>query len=147
MQPWIMNPRIHCPPLGNSLPPSPSAGVSVDGWMGDELPPRRASGSTRVYFVNANGMVHTCHQSVRRHFDNSKLIMASSTRSYGSTYKPGGTLQLSRGSITGRVIASGADDMGRWCWTTYKGSANRRMAIITAYQVCEGAPVHDVTLH
>jgi hypothetical protein len=30
---------------------------------------------------------------------------------------------------------------------TYNGSANRRLTIITAYQVCEGAPVHDVTLH
>jgi hypothetical protein len=57
-------------------------------------------------------VVHTCHQSVRRNFDNSKLIMASSVRSYGSTYKPGGTLQLSRGFITGWVAASGTDDMG-----------------------------------
>jgi hypothetical protein len=92
-------------------------------------------------------VIHTCHQSVRRHFDNSKLVMASSTRSYASTYKPGGTLQLSRGSITGRVVASGNDDMGRWCWTTYNGSANQQLTVITAYQVCEGASVHDVTLH
>jgi hypothetical protein len=70
-------------------------------------------------------VVQTCHQSARHHFDNSKLIMASSTRSYGSTYKQGGTLQLSRGSITGRVVASGIHDMGRWCWMTYNGSANR----------------------
>jgi hypothetical protein len=88
---------------------------------------------------------HTCHQSVRRHFDDSKLIVASSTRSYGSTYKPGRTLQLNRGSITGCVVASGTDNMGRWCWTTYNGSANRRLMV--AYQVCEGTPVHDVTLH
>jgi hypothetical protein len=145
----------------------------VDEWVIDELPPWRASGSTRVYFVNANGIrfgakggemhevcarvlegnidiigiaetkldtkmacvVHTCHQSVRGYFHNSKLIMASSTRSYGSTYKPGRVLQLSRGSITGRVAASGTDNMGRWCWTTYNSSANRRLTIITAYQV------------
>jgi endonuclease/exonuclease/phosphatase family metal-dependent hydrolase len=92
-------------------------------------------------------VVHSCHQSVQRHFDNSKLIMTSSERSYGSTHKPGGTLLLSRGSITGRVIASGIDDMGRWCWTTYNGSANRRLTVITAYQVCDGVSVHDVTLH
>jgi hypothetical protein len=35
-------------------------------------------------------VVHTCHQSVRGHFDNSIHIMASSMRSYGSTHKPGG---------------------------------------------------------
>jgi hypothetical protein len=30
--------------------------LSQDEWVGDELPPRKASGSTRVYFVNANGI-------------------------------------------------------------------------------------------
>jgi endonuclease/exonuclease/phosphatase family metal-dependent hydrolase len=44
-------------------------------------------------------------------------------------------------------VASGNDNMGSWCWTTYNGSANQQLAIITAYQVCEGTPVHDVTLH
>jgi hypothetical protein len=117
-------------------------------------PPQRASGSTRIYFVNANGIwygarggemnevcarvlegnidiigiaetkldttmpcvVHKCQQSVRGYFDNSKLIMASSTSSYGSTYKPGGVLQLSRGSITaGRVAAMVLDDIQRQC--------------------------------
>jgi hypothetical protein len=58
-------------------------------------------------------VVHTCHQSARRHFDNSNLIMASSMRSYGMTYKPGGTLLLSRGFVTGRVEASGTDGVGR----------------------------------
>jgi hypothetical protein len=28
----------------------------VDEWIGDEIPPHRESGSTRVYFVNANGI-------------------------------------------------------------------------------------------
>jgi hypothetical protein len=37
--------------------------------------------------------------------------------------------------------------MGRWCWTTYNGSANRRLTVITAYQICDGAPVNDVSLH
>jgi hypothetical protein len=121
MHPWIMCPRTHDPGLGNSSPLSPSAGVPADEWVGDELPPQRSSGSTRIYFVNANGIrygagggemnevctrvlegnmdiigiaetkldttmpcvVHTCHQSVRSYFDTSKLIMASSTRSYG----------------------------------------------------------------
>jgi hypothetical protein len=48
-------------------------------------------------------VVHTCHQSVRCHFDNSNLVMASSTRSYRSTFKPGGTLLLSRGSGTNDI--------------------------------------------
>jgi hypothetical protein len=56
MQPWIMCPRSHGPPLGISSPPSPSAGVPVDEWVGDELPRQRSSGSTRIYFVNANGI-------------------------------------------------------------------------------------------
>jgi hypothetical protein len=115
MQQWIMCPRTHDSPRGNSPPSSPSTGVSVDEWVGDERHPHRESGSTRVYFVNANSIrygarggemnevctrvlegniniigiadtkldtkmacvIHSCHQSVRRHFDNSKLIIAS----------------------------------------------------------------------
>jgi hypothetical protein len=39
MQKWIMCPRTHGPSWGNSPPPSLSTGVSVDEWVGDELPP------------------------------------------------------------------------------------------------------------
>jgi hypothetical protein len=56
MHPWIMCPRTHDPGLGISSLPSSSAGVPVDEWVGDELPPLRSSGSTRIYFVNANGI-------------------------------------------------------------------------------------------
>jgi hypothetical protein len=28
----------------------------VDEWVGDKLPPERAAGSTRFYFVNVNGI-------------------------------------------------------------------------------------------
>jgi hypothetical protein len=51
-----MNSKIHGPYLGNSPPPSSSTGVSVDEWVGEELLPHRASSSTRIYFVNANGI-------------------------------------------------------------------------------------------
>jgi hypothetical protein len=39
MQKWIMCPRTHDPSRGDSPPSSSSTGVSVDKWVGDELPP------------------------------------------------------------------------------------------------------------
>jgi hypothetical protein len=51
-------------------------------------------------------------------------------------YKPGGTLTMSRGKITARLIKSGSDNMGRWTYQTFSGKRNRNVTIITAYQVC-----------
>jgi hypothetical protein len=55
-----MNPRIHGPTQGSSQQPTleqPSQqGSMVDEWVGDKLPPERAAGSTRFYFVNVNGI-------------------------------------------------------------------------------------------
>jgi hypothetical protein len=58
MPKWIMCPRTHDPSRGNSPPSSSSTGVLVDKWIGDEIPPHRESGSSRVYFVNANGICY-----------------------------------------------------------------------------------------
>jgi hypothetical protein len=45
-------------------------------------------------------VLNTCHRRVRQSFAHSKLLMSSSTRSYGSTHKPGGTMLLTRGNTT-----------------------------------------------
>jgi hypothetical protein len=65
------------------------------------------------------------------------MIMASSPIKMLNQYKPGGTLTMSRGKITARLIKSGSDDMGRWTYQTLSGKRNRNVTIITAYQVCD----------
>ena len=74
-----------------------------------------------------------------------KVIMASSEISYDSPTKPGGTLLLSQGHITGRIVSTSADDMGRWCTSTYSGKDNKFVTVISAYQVCKGSPTANTT--
>jgi hypothetical protein len=53
---------------------------------------------------------------------------------------------LDRGIITGSVACSGVDDLGRWCWKSYKCSDDRQLTVISAYQVCDQPPVHEIGL-
>jgi hypothetical protein len=80
-----------------------------------------------------------CHESVRRHFRASRLAMASSSipSTSRTNFKPGGTMLLSQGKITGRIITSGVDPMGRWSFTKYAGTHNKIITVIVAYQVCD----------
>jgi hypothetical protein len=98
--------------------------VSVDEWVGDEFPPQRASGSTRVYFVNANGiwygamggeMNKVCARVLEGNINIIGIAEMKLDTKIPCVVHMCRTLQLSRGSITGRVIASGTDNMGRWC--------------------------------
>ena len=65
-----------------------------------------------------------------------RLTHASSTIQMSGNYKPGGTLQLSQGNITARLLTTGADELGRWTYQTFAGKANKPVTIITVYQVC-----------
>jgi hypothetical protein len=50
-------------------------------------------------------------------------------------YKPGGTMTLSNGNVTGRVVALEADKWGRWTSQTFRGLNHLKLTIISAYQV------------
>ena len=81
-------------------------------------------------------MYHTS----RRHWQRSRLIMGSTPTPFATMYKPGGTMVLSTGNITGRVIASDMDPWGRWTSQTYRGLNQMRITIISAYQVGQDDP-------
>lgn len=66
-----------------------------------------------------------------------KLHYASSNVSFDRTYKPGGTMSVTIGSLASRVITQGADHMGRWVYTKFRGVGNRVITIIVTYQVCD----------
>jgi hypothetical protein len=67
------------------------------------------------------------------------MIMASSPIEMLNQYKPGGTLTLSQGKITARLLKSGSDDMGQWTYQTFSGKRSSNVTIIIAYQVCDKA--------
>lgn len=41
------------------------------------------------------------------------------------------------GDATGRIVAGGSDEMGRWSWQQFMGRNGKTFMIISAYQVCE----------
>jgi hypothetical protein len=53
------------------------------------------------------------HQTTRKHWQRSRINMASSPMTFSSTWKPGGTAILSTGSITGRLTATGSGRLGQ----------------------------------
>jgi hypothetical protein len=63
--------------------------------------------------------------------------MGSSSIDMTHLYKPGGTLTLSQGKISARLVKAGTDNMGRWTYNTFSGKHNRNITNITAYQVCD----------
>ena len=77
------------------------------------------------------------HQTTRRHWQRSRLNLASSPITFPGTWKPGGTAILSTGSITGRITETGIDEWGRWSYQTYQGQRQRLVTIITIYQVVD----------
>ena len=50
-------------------------------------------------------------------------------------YKPGGTLLVSMSHITGRVISTHSDKWGRWTSQTFRCQHERKLTVISAYQV------------
>ena len=80
-----------------------------------------------------------CHDARTRLLAHSSMIMSSSSIEMINQYKPGGTLTMSRGKITSRLLKSGSDDMGRWTYQTFSGKRSCNLTIITAYQVCDKA--------
>ena len=56
-----------------------------------------------------------------------------------STYQVGGVLLWSINNACHRVIKSGHDSsqMGRWCWTTYRGKNGTILRVISAYRCVE----------
>jgi hypothetical protein len=66
--------------------------------------------------------------------------MGSTPTPFTTMNKPGGTMVLSAGNITGRVIASDMDQWGRWTSQTYRSLNQLRITIISAYQVGQDVP-------
>ena len=75
----------------------------------------------------------TLQQTAKKYWQRSRLTISSSPITFSSTWKPGGTAILSTGSITGRIIATGADEWGRWSYHTLQGQQRRQVTIITVW--------------
>lgn len=75
-------------------------------------------------------------QICQLHFDQNRLVLASSNTKTTTAYKPGGTAIVACGAITTRIKSHNRDRMGRWTSMCIQLSSAKKLRIISAYQVC-----------
>lgn len=78
-----------------------------------------------------------CEQILRDTFGKVRLITSTSSVKSPSFYKPGGTCMAIVGDWTGRIMESGADDLGRWTWARISGINGHTILIVNVYNVCK----------
>ena len=64
---------------------------------------------------------------------------------FSTNYKPGGTMNIAIGDMTGRIITQTHDHWGRWTSQTFRGSGNTNVTVISAYQVVSDNPHTGLT--
>ena len=86
-----------------------------------------------------SSVLSRCYDATRQILRRAKLTIAGSDVTTAGFYKPGGTLQVTTGPAVGRVQATVADPMGRWAAQTFRCKGNKKLTIVTAYQVCQAS--------
>ena len=67
-----------------------------------------------------------------------RTVYSSASADYRCTkYQPGGTMLTINGSNSGRVVDSGTDPLGRFCWLALRGHRDEGWLIISAYRVSQ----------
>ena len=75
----------------------------------------------------------------KRFCQHSRLTTTTSSIKYDRIFKPGGAATLVTNEWTGRILGCEQDPsgLGRWTTTTLTGKRHRKIALISAYQVCK----------
>ncbi len=77
------------------------------------------------------------YSATRNIFDHSRAVFSSSKVMSKNEFKPGGTSIIAQGNITGRVLETHSDDLGRWSSFTLSCKGDRNLTVISAYQPCD----------
>ena len=75
----------------------------------------------------------------QRYFSQNCVVMAASKFDTATHYKPGGTAILASESIIANIKSHTRDRMGRWTSMCFTTARNRKIRIISAYQVCKNS--------
>ena len=75
----------------------------------------------------------------KKFFQHSRLITSISSIKFKRIYKPGGTASLITNEWTGCILHCKADTsgLGRWTTTMMTRKRHQKIAVISAYQVCQ----------
>ncbi|NCG03282.1 MAG: hypothetical protein GWP22_07470, partial [Actinomycetales bacterium] len=69
-----------------------------------------------------------------------KTVYSSARADYRCKYyQPGGSLLTINGVNRGRVVDSGTDPLGRFCWMALKGKRDEGWLMVSAYRVCQSS--------
>ena len=85
------------------------------------------------------------YQTSTQHWRRSRLQFGTTNVTFTNWYKPGGTMLISTGDITGRIQAQSSDPMGRWVTQTFTGQNGVKKTILSAYQVATDNPHAGLT--
>ena len=82
-----------------------------------------------------------CHAALRKHLKHHRLITSCSTAAANHSYLSGGTATIVANNWTGRIASTGEDShgLGRWSYVRVKGKKERRLLVVTVYQVCKNS--------
>jgi hypothetical protein len=89
--------------------------------------------------LNKDVTQHQINKNMRdiagKHFHCNRLRLASTPTQTAKEYKPGGTAILTINSTCSRAREHGIDRMGRWAYQKYAIKENKRLLVVSCYQV------------
>ena len=85
-----------------------------------------------------NDVEHTINAMLKLRYGCGKIV-CSSAPSSNTGYQPGGIMHIMQGKMLGRHLSSGSCPIGRYSWSTFRGSNDRIVCIITGYRVCKSS--------
>jgi hypothetical protein len=90
---------------------------------------------------------HILFDTASQHWERNRLVIGTSPIPFSTPFKPGGTLVMTVGSLTGRLFKQERDKWGRWSSQVYQGQAGRKIAVISAYQpIVKGGTAGKITV-
>jgi hypothetical protein len=73
--------------------------------------------------------------ATRQYWQRSRITLGTTPLDCKTMYKPGGTMMLTLAQTSGRITSDYTDKWGRWVSQTMQGGTNRKITIVSAYQV------------
>ena len=85
------------------------------------------------------------YDTAKRVWNRSKIQFGTTPIPFSTLYKPGGTFLAALNHTTGRVAFQSADKWGRWSSQTLRGKHERKITVISVYQVVVDSPGSGLT--
>jgi hypothetical protein len=80
-------------------------------------------------------VINLLQKNKRKIWDHARLVTSTSKIVLDGYHKPGGTLTCATNSLVGRIRKSFSDPYGRWSGLEIMGRSNKRLIVLTIYQV------------